>query len=162
VLAIRLPENIEKRLDHLARRSGRTKTYQRVRRALHHLEGLADIYLAEKRLEAVRAGRSRTAPGEKEIRTLWPQHRTGRLRSGLLRRENARSRISLQPAAFKFLYSRVGKHDKIGERLQGPLRVNLGNIESATPASSAGSETTGSWSGFYASATAGKSTRARR
>jgi RHH-type rel operon transcriptional repressor/antitoxin RelB len=35
---------------------------------LQHLEELEDIYLAEKRLEAVRSGRSRTIPLEKVMR----------------------------------------------------------------------------------------------
>ena len=68
MLAIRLPEKIEKRLDHLAKRTGRTKTYYAREAIVQHLDELEDIYLAEKRLEAVRAGRSRTVPIEKLMR----------------------------------------------------------------------------------------------
>jgi RHH-type rel operon transcriptional repressor/antitoxin RelB len=68
MLAIRLPDKIEKRLDHLAKRTGRTKTYYAREAILQHLDELEDIYLAEKRLEAVRAGRSRTVPIEKMMR----------------------------------------------------------------------------------------------
>jgi len=68
MLAIRLPGTIEKRLDNLAKRTGRTKTYYAREAIVQHLDELEDIYLAERRLEAVRAGRSRTVPIEKLIR----------------------------------------------------------------------------------------------
>jgi RHH-type rel operon transcriptional repressor/antitoxin RelB len=68
MLAIRLPDKIEKRLDRLAKRTGRTKTYYAREAILQHLDDLEDIYLAEKRLEAVRSGRSRTIPLEKVMR----------------------------------------------------------------------------------------------
>jgi RHH-type rel operon transcriptional repressor/antitoxin RelB len=68
MLAIRLPEKIEKRLGRLAKRTGRTKTYYAREAILQHLDELEDIYLAEKRLEAVRSGRSRTVPIEKLMR----------------------------------------------------------------------------------------------
>jgi RHH-type rel operon transcriptional repressor/antitoxin RelB len=47
MLAIRLPEAIEKRLDQLAKSTGRTKTYYAREAILAHLEDLEDIYLAE-------------------------------------------------------------------------------------------------------------------
>jgi RHH-type rel operon transcriptional repressor/antitoxin RelB len=68
MLAIRLPEKIEKRLDDLAKRTGRTKTYYAREAIVQHLDELEDIYLAERRLESVRAGRSRTVPIEKLMR----------------------------------------------------------------------------------------------
>jgi RHH-type rel operon transcriptional repressor/antitoxin RelB len=68
MLAIRLPEKIEKRLDRLAKRTGRTKTYYAREAILQYLDELEDIYLAEKELEAVRSGRSRTVPLEKIVR----------------------------------------------------------------------------------------------
>ncbi|HEV3510721.1 MAG TPA: DUF6290 family protein [Candidatus Sulfotelmatobacter sp.] len=68
MLAIRLPERIEKRLDRLAKRTGRTKTYYAREAILQHLEDLEDIYLAEKRLTEIRAGRVRTIPLEKVMR----------------------------------------------------------------------------------------------
>ena len=68
MLAIRLPENIEKRLGRLAKRTGRTKTYYAREAILQHLEELEDIYLAEKRLAEIRAGRVRTIPLEKVMR----------------------------------------------------------------------------------------------
>ena len=68
MLAIRLPETIEKRLNRLAKRTGRTKTYYAREAILQHLDDLEDIYLAEKRLAEIRAGRVRTIPLEKVMR----------------------------------------------------------------------------------------------
>jgi RHH-type rel operon transcriptional repressor/antitoxin RelB len=68
MLAIRLPGRIEKRLARLAKRTGRTKTYYAREAIVQHLDELEDIYLAEKRLEAIRAGRTRPIPLEKVMR----------------------------------------------------------------------------------------------
>lgn len=62
MLAIRLPQSIEKRLDRLARRTGRTKTYYVREAILEHLQDLEDLYLAERVLERVRSGAERTHP----------------------------------------------------------------------------------------------------
>ena len=60
MLAIRLPADIEERLDRLAKATGRTKTFY-AREAIHeHLDELEDLYLAEQRLIDNRTGRSRT------------------------------------------------------------------------------------------------------
>lgn len=56
MLAIRLPQSIEKRLEELARRTGRTKTYYVREAILEHLDDLEDLYLAEEALERVRRG----------------------------------------------------------------------------------------------------------
>jgi RHH-type rel operon transcriptional repressor/antitoxin RelB len=68
MLAIRLPEKIEKRLERLAKRTGRTKTYYAREAILQHLDDLEDIYLAEKRLAALESGRSHTIPLEEVMR----------------------------------------------------------------------------------------------
>jgi RHH-type rel operon transcriptional repressor/antitoxin RelB len=68
MLAIRLPEEVEKRLDRLAKRTGRTKTYYAREAVLRHIEDLEDIYLAEAALEEIRAGRSRTVPLESAMK----------------------------------------------------------------------------------------------
>jgi RHH-type transcriptional regulator, rel operon repressor / antitoxin RelB len=68
MLAIRLPSQIEKRLDRLARRTGRTKTYYAREAILQYLDDLEDVYLAEKALEEVRSGRGKTVPLEKVMR----------------------------------------------------------------------------------------------
>lgn len=51
MLSIRLPENVEKRLDILAQQTGRTKTYYAKEAIIEHLEELEDLYLALSRLE---------------------------------------------------------------------------------------------------------------
>jgi RHH-type rel operon transcriptional repressor/antitoxin RelB len=68
MLAIRLPEDIEKRLDRLAKRTGRTKTYYAREAVLAHIEDLEDTYLAEAALEDIRAGRSKTVPLESAMK----------------------------------------------------------------------------------------------
>jgi RHH-type rel operon transcriptional repressor/antitoxin RelB len=68
MLAIRLPKTIEKRLDRLAKRTGRTKTYYAREAILQHLDDLEDIYLAEKALQAIRSGRTKTIPLEEVMR----------------------------------------------------------------------------------------------
>ena len=62
MLAIRLPKEIEDRLEALAKRTGRTKTFYAKEAILEHLDDLEDVYLAEKELEDLRAGRSTTVP----------------------------------------------------------------------------------------------------
>lgn len=58
--AVRLPDETYERLKTLAEKTGRTATYY-IREAVEeHIEDLEDTYLAEKRLEDLRAGRSRT------------------------------------------------------------------------------------------------------
>lgn len=68
MLAIRLPEKIEKRLERLAKRTGRTKTYYVREAILQHLDDLEDIYFAEKALADVRSGRRKPIPLEKLMR----------------------------------------------------------------------------------------------
>lgn len=57
MLAIRLPEDIETRLENLALRTGRSKTYYAREAIVEHLDELEDLYLAEKVVEDLRAGR---------------------------------------------------------------------------------------------------------
>ena len=60
MLAIRLPADIESRLDRLAKATGRTKSFYAREAILEHLDDLEDLYLAERRLIDNRAGKSRT------------------------------------------------------------------------------------------------------
>jgi RHH-type transcriptional regulator, rel operon repressor / antitoxin RelB len=60
MLAIRLPTEVESRLEALAQATGRTKTFYARQAIVEHLNDLEDLYLAEQRLIDVRAGRSRT------------------------------------------------------------------------------------------------------
>ncbi len=62
MLAIRLPQSIEKRLTNLARRTGRTKTFYVREAILEHLEDLEDMYLAERVLKRIRSGEEQTVP----------------------------------------------------------------------------------------------------
>lgn len=62
MLALRLPPEIETRLDALAKRTGRSKSYYAREAILEYLDDLEDLYLAEKRLEDIRKGKSDTVP----------------------------------------------------------------------------------------------------
>lgn len=68
MLAIRLPEQIEKRLARLAKRTGRTKTFYAREAILQHLDNLEDIYFAEKALADIRSGKSKPILIEKVMR----------------------------------------------------------------------------------------------
>lgn len=70
MLAIRLPADIETRLEALARATGRTKTFYAREAILEHLDDLEDLYLAEQRLIDLRAGRSHTHTLEEVERDL--------------------------------------------------------------------------------------------
>ena len=50
MIAVRLPNEIEERLDSLAKQTGRTKTFYIREAILEHLEDLEDTYLVEARL----------------------------------------------------------------------------------------------------------------
>lgn len=51
MLAVRLPQEVEARLDILAKKTGRTKTFYVREAILEHLEELEDYYLAAERKE---------------------------------------------------------------------------------------------------------------
>jgi len=61
-ISIRLPIDVEARLADLAVRTGRSKTYYATEAIIEHLDDLEDLYLAERELLEVRAGRSATVP----------------------------------------------------------------------------------------------------
>jgi RHH-type transcriptional regulator, rel operon repressor / antitoxin RelB len=73
MLAIRLPQAIEKRLEKLARRTGRTKTFYAREAILKHLDDLEDLYLAGRALERIRSGEEQTIP----LKTVMKRHRPG-------------------------------------------------------------------------------------
>ncbi|WP_308418616.1 type II toxin-antitoxin system RelB family antitoxin [Chitinimonas arctica] len=60
MLAIRLPQDIETRLENLAQRTGRTKSFYVREAIMEHLEDLEDLYLAEQVLRRVRSGEEQT------------------------------------------------------------------------------------------------------
>lgn len=70
MLALRLPPEIENRLDRLSKLTGRSKSYYAREAILEHLDDLEDIYLAEQRLADLRAGRSEAVP----LREMMKRH----------------------------------------------------------------------------------------
>ncbi|MHB1705211.1 MAG: type II toxin-antitoxin system RelB family antitoxin [Acidithiobacillus sp.] len=68
MLAIRLPAEVENRLEALAQATGRTKTFYAREAILEHLDDLEDLYLAEQRLIDIRAGKSQTVPLEEVMK----------------------------------------------------------------------------------------------
>ncbi|OOF35869.1 type II toxin-antitoxin system RelB family antitoxin [Rodentibacter heidelbergensis] len=59
-LTVRLPDELQQRLDHLATQTGRAKSFY-VKEALEaYLEDLEDLLLANAVLERVRAGKEKT------------------------------------------------------------------------------------------------------
>lgn len=68
MLTVRLPDDLEARLNTLAKTTNRPKSFY-VREALERsLEDIEDTYLAEKRLEDIRAGKSKTVPLEEVMK----------------------------------------------------------------------------------------------
>ncbi len=65
MLAIRLPPDIEDRLERLAKSTGRTKSFYAREAILEHMDELESVFLAEKRYAAIRSGRVKTVPIEK-------------------------------------------------------------------------------------------------
>ncbi|MEA5446891.1 DUF6290 family protein [Gammaproteobacteria bacterium AB-CW1] len=61
---VRLSPEAENRLNRLAKATGRSKAFYLRRLVEDHLDDLEDIYLAEQRLEELRAGRSHTVKAE--------------------------------------------------------------------------------------------------
>ena len=70
MLAIRLPADVENRLDVLAKATGRTKTFYAREAILEHLDDLEDLYLAEQRLIDNRAGKSKTYTLDEVVKSL--------------------------------------------------------------------------------------------
>jgi len=56
MLAIRLPEDIEARLETLAKRTGRSKTFYARQAILEYLEDMEDLYLAEQVVRRIERG----------------------------------------------------------------------------------------------------------
>ena len=50
MLTLRLPADIEKRLESLAKRTGRTRSFHAREAILRHIEDLEDYYLSRRRL----------------------------------------------------------------------------------------------------------------
>lgn len=70
MLGIRLPMEIEQRLEALAQRTGRTKSYYAREAILAHLDDMEDAYLAESRLEEFLRSGEKATPLDDVERTL--------------------------------------------------------------------------------------------
>ena len=67
-VSIRLPDDVSTRLQDLAQRTGRSKTFYMVEAIREHLDDLEDVYLAEQRLTDHRAGKTRAVPLEEVMK----------------------------------------------------------------------------------------------
>ena len=67
-VSLRLPEDLSIRLDKLAKKTGRTKTYYMIEAIREQLADLEDLYLAEKRWGDIQSGKSKTTPLEDVMR----------------------------------------------------------------------------------------------
>ncbi|MCZ0951022.1 MAG: DUF6290 family protein [Rhodospirillaceae bacterium] len=67
---IRLPANIELRLDFLAKETGRTKSYYVREAILEKIEDLEDAYFGERALESIRKGEEGVLTAEEMWRDL--------------------------------------------------------------------------------------------
>lgn len=63
-VSLRLPDDISNRLQNLAQLTGRSKTFYMIEAIREHIDDLEDLYLAEQRLIANRAGESQSIPLE--------------------------------------------------------------------------------------------------
>ena len=60
MLALRLPEDIERRLEALAKRTGRSKSFYAREAILEHLDDLEAAHLSDQILQRVEAGQEKT------------------------------------------------------------------------------------------------------
>ena len=111
MLAIRLPTKVEKRLQALAKSTGRTKTFYAREAIVEHLDDLEDLYLVKKRLagrhplhcQAYERGRDTGDTNARDL-NVTPERRPGAAAPGSRRvdrgtRERIRSpRTSAWPA----------------------------------------------------------------
>ena len=68
MLTIRLPQSIEKRLEKLARRTGRTKSFYAREAILGHLEDFEGLHMAGRALERIRTGEDDAIPLEEVLK----------------------------------------------------------------------------------------------
>ena len=59
-VSLRLPDDLSTRLQSLAERTGRSKTFYMLAAIREQLDDLEDLYLAEQQLIAIRSGQART------------------------------------------------------------------------------------------------------
>ena len=61
MLALRLPDDIERRLEALAKRTGRSKSFYAREAILEHLDDLEAAYLSDEILQRVETGEEKTS-----------------------------------------------------------------------------------------------------
>ena len=66
-VALHLPDEVDQRLNRLANRTGRSKTFYMIEAIREHLDDLEDLYLAEERLIDIQAGKSQAVPLEEVL-----------------------------------------------------------------------------------------------
>ena len=66
-VALSLPDEVDQRLDRLADRTGRSKTFYIIEAIREHLDDLEDLYVAEQRLIDIQAGKSQAIPLEEVL-----------------------------------------------------------------------------------------------
>lgn len=59
-VSLRLPEELRARLERLAKRTGRSKTFYLLEAITEKMDDLEDLYLADEIARRVRAGREKT------------------------------------------------------------------------------------------------------
>jgi RHH-type rel operon transcriptional repressor/antitoxin RelB len=79
MLAVRLPDDVEQRIEALSRQTGRTKSFYVREAIVEYLDDIEDYYLAEarqKKIQARHSSRRRRARtwlgGLNSIRAHWP------------------------------------------------------------------------------------------
>ena len=70
MLSVRLPEEVEARLERLAKETGRTKSFYARAAILEKIEDMEDMYLTERVLERVRKGEERILDADEMWRDL--------------------------------------------------------------------------------------------
>lgn len=66
--SIRLPHEVENRLKKLSEQTGRSQAFYVKEAIFECLDHMEEVYLAEKRLEDIRAGRTQTIPLEEVMK----------------------------------------------------------------------------------------------
>ena len=69
-MSVRLPEEVEARLERLAKETGRTKSFYARAAILEKIEDMEDMYLAERVLERVRQEEERLLDADEMWRDL--------------------------------------------------------------------------------------------
>ena len=70
-VSLRLPDDVSRRLQELADRTGRSKTFYMIEAIQEHLDDLEDLYLAEQRLIDLRARKVRDGTPGCTHEALW-------------------------------------------------------------------------------------------